>query len=161
MNAPLAELVKPHLDRDDLAERIAAFYTAIDHAIAAHNPICQNRGVCCSFNRFGYSLFVTTVELVNFIRCNRDSAPITTGSTCPYHIDGMCRARDSRPLGCRVFFCDPLSQDWQGPTYERGLAELKRIGTSFGIDYRYVEWLSALNELDRALRRKNPPSRQV
>ena len=147
MTAALAELVMPHLDRTDLAARIAAFYAAVDEAVAAHGPVCRNRGLCCGFDRFGHSLFVTTVELAYFVRCSRDLRPAASGSTCPYHVDGVCRARDSRPLGCRVFFCDPLSRHWQGPTYERGLAELKRIGTAFGIDYRYVEWLSALGEL--------------
>ncbi len=160
MTATLHELVMPHLDRDDLAARIAAFYTALDQTITAHGPICRNRGICCSFDRFGHSLFVTTVELVYFIRCNHDSPPIKGSSSCPYHVDGECRARGSRPLGCRIFFCDPLSQDWQGPTYERGLVELKRIGTAFGVNYRYVEWLSALNELFPEMPQENTQHRQ-
>ena len=36
--------------------------------------------------------------------------------------------------------------------YERHLARLKRVGADSGMDYRYVEWLSALRELDAGLR---------
>ncbi len=49
-------------------------------------------------------------------------------------------------MGCRIFFCDPDSQDWQNDEYERRLGELKRIGEARHLPYRYQEWLSALAE---------------
>lgn len=131
--------------RDDLAAHMAAFYTDVDQAVAAHAPVCRNRGDCCKLDAFGHKLYVTLVELAYFLRPTRHrSLPPTNGGECPFHVDGRCAARSHRPLGCRIFFCDPDTHAWQGPEYERRHAELKRIGDQFGVDYRYSGWLSAL-----------------
>jgi len=63
----------------------------------------------------------------------------------------MCNAREHRPLGCRIFFCDPTAQSWQPGEYEAGLDRLKRLGEELGLDYRYVEWLGALREVAEGL----------
>lgn len=145
MIASLSDIVLPHVNRDDLAGRMAEFYTDVDKAIAAHGPVCRNRGRCCEFDGYGHKLYVTTVELVYFVRGSRRQwRQPADGRSCPYQIDRRCIAREHRPLGCRIFFCDPDARAWQGPEYERRLGELKRIGVEFGIEYRYVDWLSAL-----------------
>lgn len=68
--------------------------------------------------------------------------------SCPYQVGGLCTARERRPLGCRVFFCDPDAQEWQPLAYERYLTELKQIGAEAGLPYQYVEWLSALQQVE-------------
>ncbi|MCP4246678.1 MAG: hypothetical protein GY778_06485 [bacterium] len=132
-------------DDDGLAERMEAFYAEVDAAVAAQAPGCVNRGDCCRFDDYGHRLYVTTIELTYFLRGLRDQwrSP-DSGNTCPFHVDGLCVARSHRPMGCRVFFCDPASQGQQHAEYERRLAELKTISEACGVDYRYVEWLSAL-----------------
>jgi hypothetical protein len=156
MPPTLSEIVLPHWDLDPLAARMDAFYVEVDQAIAENQPICLNRGKCCHFAAFGHRLYVSSVELAYFLRHARhDWRTPGESSDCPYQIDGVCTARPFRPLGCRIFFCDPESQDWQGPEYERRLIELRAIGVGFGIDYRYIEWLSALRELTQAVPSKN------
>lgn len=129
-----------------LDDRMRDLYARADDDIAAHRPICINRGACCKFGQFGHRLYVTEVELEYF--ATHEPAPsrevLKRDDACPYQVDGMCMARDHRPLGCRVFFCDPAARDWQGPLYERYLAELKQAGSDLGIDYRYGEWLAGL-----------------
>ncbi len=163
MNADLTDHVLPHVGRDDLAERMVRFYDDVDAAIATHAPICRNRGDCCKFDVFGHKLYITAIELAYFLHgmrmphhspddaANRQSPtvnlPSSIGRTCPYHVAGRCLARRHRPLGCRIFFCDPDTRGWQEPEYERRLGELKRIGDDLAVDYRYVEWLSAIQLL--------------
>jgi len=138
----------PSSTLDEFSRRMADFYTRVDAAVAKHNPTCWNRGVCCKFAAYGHRLYVTEPELRYFafgLAADR-RIPTTTADACPYHTAGRCTARSHRPLGCRIFFCDESAQDWQGPEYERFLAELKAIGASFDLPYAYREWLSALRK---------------
>jgi hypothetical protein len=155
MSPSLSEIVLPNPDRDDLAARMDGFYAAVDLAVARNEPVCRQRGECCHFATYGHKLYVSSVELVFFVRHARLAwRPPGESAVCPYQIDGLCAARPFRPLGCRIFFCDPDSQDWQGPEYELRLMELRQIGVDFGVDYRYEEWLSALRDLTRAAHSK-------
>lgn len=126
--------------------QMAEFYKRVDEEIASHSPICRNRGLCCKFAAYGHRLYVTEPERTYFARgLTGQWRPVSPDqSDCPYHINGVCTARTHRPLGCRVFFCDEAAQEWQGPVYERFLAELKQIGQTHGLAYAYSEWLSAL-----------------
>ncbi len=155
MSGSLSEAILPHVDRDDLPLCMGKFYTYVDETVAEHLPVCRNRGVCCRFESFGHRLYVTTAELAYFVWGRRDDwrtpGARGDGGACPYQIGGLCTARQHRPLGCRIFFCDPTSQDWQPEAYEHHLARLKRIEADLGMDYRYMEWLSALRELDAGL----------
>ena len=51
-----------------------------------------------------------------------------------------------RPLGCRVFFCQQGTEDWQHELYERFLARLKALHEQYDVAYRYLEWRAALAE---------------
>jgi Fe-S-cluster containining protein len=156
MPPSLSEIVLSGINRDDLAGRMDAFFEQIDRTVAGYFPVCRNRGECCHFSTYGHKLYVTSIELIHFVR---HALPAwrkpEREPACPYQIEGLCAARSFRPLGCRIFFCDPDTRDWQGPEYERRLIELRQIGTDFVIDYRYIEWLSAIGELTEALRAKN------
>ncbi len=148
MTDDLADLVAAHVGCEELAERMRAFYEEVDAEIAARGPTCWNRGDCCKFDAYDHNLFVTSVELTYFATGKQDDRrrPEDDGS-CPYQIDGRCTAREHRPLGCRVFFCDPNAKNWQGPLYEARLKQFHQLGAELGVDYRYVEWLSALNRV--------------
>jgi len=128
--------------------RMSDFYSRVDAQIALRRPVCVNRGACCKFGAYGHRLFVTEVELACFAMGQAGSTRRPEGmDACPYQVDGFCSARSHRPLGCRIFFCDPAAQHWQSEEYERGLLELKQIGEEFGIEYRYQEWLAALDRV--------------
>lgn len=124
---------------------VDALYAALDARIAARQPCCTNKGLCCNFESFGHKLFVTPVELAYFIAksTQRPSAQPDPGS-CPYQIDGKCTTRDARPTGCRIFFCELASQAWQSPETEAILDEIKALHARFDLPYAYVEWLYAL-----------------
>jgi Fe-S-cluster containining protein len=132
-------------DGKGLADAMRALYAELDERIAGHKPTCWNHGDCCKLGSYGHRLYATSAELAYF-RLGHASAWRDPGdsTSCPYQIEGMCTAREHRPLGCRVFFCDPEAQQWQGPVYEEFLARIKRIAEEWGVEYRYSEWLSAL-----------------
>lgn len=133
---------------DAFSSAMRDFYEEVDATIAGHQPVCINRGDCCKFAAFGHRLYVTDIELIYFLRGEADRllpADPAAGA-CPYQQAGRCTAREHRPLGCRIFFCDENARDWQGPEYERLLDRLKHLGRQFDMAYRYREWLSALSE---------------
>lgn len=155
-SAPGADSSPPDHDREagtdtsEFAFAMQSLYAEVDAAIASHLPVCTNRGQCCKFDTFGHRLYVTSVEFDYFAEGMKDRWITPTSESCPYQSGGRCNARDHRPLGCRVFFCEERSQAWQGPEYERFLARLKDIGERFEIPYRYREWLAALGDTGRS-----------
>lgn len=72
---------------------------------------------------------------------------------CPFLVDRLCSIHTIKPLGCRVYFCDPTAQDWQQELSEESLAEIRAIHDRHGIEYRYGEWrgmLEAVVAVDEA-----------
>jgi hypothetical protein len=141
----IARVVAECENPDRLSDSIKVLYAELDEVIAGHKPTCWNHGDCCKFGSYGHRLYVTSVELAYFRQGHAaDWRSAADSDVCPYQVDGRCTAREHRPMGCRVFFCDPDAQHWQGQVYEEFLARLKRLGEQSGVEYRYLEWLSAL-----------------
>jgi Fe-S-cluster containining protein len=72
---------------------------------------------------------------------------IWDGTGCPFQANKLCGVHPFRPFGCRMFFCDPTSTQWQNDHYERFHANLKRLHETLGVPYAYVEWRQALQAL--------------
>lgn len=147
-------------DQPSVIEFLRGFYQQVDTALAALEPRCTNRGQCCNFARAGHRLFVTPIEVAAFRRAYADRwQPAEPASgRCPWQIDGLCTAREFRPLGCRVYFCDPQAQAWQNEFYEARLREMKQFMAEHGIQYRYEEWLSALSVFSAETSGQDPAS---
>ncbi len=146
----------------ELLRELEILFGELDRRVAAHQPTCRNRGVCCKFGAFGHKLYVTTLELAYFHANHPERFPLggadasrresaTTHNTdsqdhtCPFQEDGLCTTREGRPVGCRVFFCESADEGWQGEVTEWALAQLRELHERFGVSYSYVEWLSALS----------------
>lgn len=129
-------------------------YARLDAGIAARRPVCVNRGECCRFDTFGHKLFVTPAELAFFL-AGTDQGPLDLppepGGCCPYQRSQRCTARSARPAGCRVFFCEAASRDWQPAETEATLREISGVHARFDLPYAYVEWLDALRQLSSSL----------
>ena len=78
------------------------------------------------------------------------------GDACPYQQGGLCTAHATRPLGCRVFFCEGEGQGWQESAYEQGQARLQALHERFQVPYRYAEWRALLNEASEGLAALHP-----
>jgi hypothetical protein len=54
------------------------------------------------------------------------------GTGCPFQVAKLCGVHAIRPFGCRMFFCDPASTQWQNDAYERYHARLKQLHETLG-----------------------------
>ncbi|UCG17372.1 MAG: hypothetical protein JSV19_04935 [Phycisphaerales bacterium] len=144
-NVPMAAIRRCAADREFLAA-MESLYDELDEAVAAHAPVCVTCGDCCRFQAAGHRLFVTSAELAYFLAHTQGAIRTADAKQpCPHQASGRCTTRRQRPVGCRVFFCDPAAQPWQGPLTEQTLDRLRDIHRRFAVPYAYVEWTAALN----------------
>ena len=123
---------------------IRAIYAEFEVERQARQPQCDASGRCCRFEEYGHRLFVSTAELAAFVAALPPSPPAWDGTGCPYQVEGLCTAREGRPFGCRVYFCDSSSKDWQTTQYERFHAAIRELHERLGVPYVYAEWREAL-----------------
>jgi len=157
------------VQRGDIDRAIADLYTRVDAAIAARGPTCWLSGRCCNFDEFGHRLYVTGLEIewvlgkasrhggtkarrgdeeqgggkdesaLSDPSCLRASVP-----SCLFQSNTLCTIHTIRPLGCRIFFCQDRTQDWQRELYEQFLNELRALHEEHDLPYRYMEWREGL-----------------
>ena len=147
----LRDAVMRAATRPEIPAAVARVYADLQREIDARRPVCDASGRCCRFEAFGHRLYVTTLELAAFMAglpANQPADVDADAGGCRFQIGGLCSVHPIRPFGCRVFFCDATSDDWQHAQYERFHGELKRLHASLGVPYQYVEWRAALRQLD-------------
>ncbi|MFO0956869.1 MAG: hypothetical protein U0800_05295 [Isosphaeraceae bacterium] len=143
---------------DPVRDRLRALYRAIDATIAHHAPVCAASGRCCRFEEYGHTLFLSKPEADLLI----DEAPapsraLDRGESCPWQNQrGLCTARDARPIGCRVYFCDPKFVDLSYEISERAVRVLKSLCEETGIGWRYAPLHAHLQEAADAGRIGDP-----
>ncbi len=140
--------------RDDVIAAMRSFYAAVDERLARLPGRCDNRGECCRFGAYGHRLYVTFLETAWFLACLEDADRATGADrveacgpaedVCPFARGGVCTTRAGRPLGCRIFLCDPAARDWQGPVTEELLAELRELHRRLDVPYFYADWMTVL-----------------
>ena len=111
-----------------------ALYAEVDRLLEGWSCACSRAGVggepeaqCCHFAVTGREPYPTAVELEEVRHAMRSRAvaakdprrlPMAELRACPLlSTDGRCRIYESRPFGCRTFFCDHA----EGPAGERKL----------------------------------------
>jgi len=129
---------------DGLIRAVSDLYDQLDRQVIADGLHCRNCGSCCCLRQFDHRLYVTTVELAYFVAGRASPLRQPQGGVCPYLRDGWCTARSHRPVGCRLFFCDPDSARWQQEQYQALRPRLIALGETFDLPYAYAEWLEAL-----------------
>jgi Fe-S-cluster containining protein len=103
---------------DAILEELFALYRRVDAAYEGSH--CPSSTECCRFGLTGREPYVTSVEVAALRRAvsrrgglrsaKRRALPMATTAgaerICPF-LDsfGRCSVYDSRPLGCRTFFC--------------------------------------------------------
>jgi len=135
--------------RPEVLSAIDQLYATVQDEIDLRRPLCVISGRCCRFEEYGHRLYVTTMELARFVR---EAGPVTLpgewdGTGCPYQRAKLCTVHAIRPFGCRMFFCDSTSTEWQNAAYERFHSELKRLHETLQVPYLYVEWREALRQM--------------
>ncbi len=172
--------------RPDVQLKVQAIYDLVDRDIQARSPVCDASGRCCRFETYGHRLYVTALEIAVFLRRYELAAPqsvtadaqtefksesqsesqplalplASTGplpDACRYQVNGLCSVHAYRPLGCRIFFCDPTAEAWMSEVYEHYLAALRDLHDHLGLHYRYLEWRAGLLEADEHRRVDSAP----
>lgn len=127
-------------DARQAREALRAIYAEVDAEVARWGPVCRISGRCCRFEEYGHTLFVSKPEFdLLLAEAPEPSRPLDGGATCPWQDDrGRCSARDARPMGCRVYFCDPNFQEKAPEIAESGIAKLKRLADKLGLPWDYA-----------------------
>jgi hypothetical protein len=132
----------------DLRDRVLAVYAEADAAVAAAGPRCDASGCCCRFKEYGHTLFVSGLEADVLLAAAPPYSKPVSGDFCPFQVDNLCTARDPRPLGCRVYFCDPAYQDMGTAISDTYLRKLKALADEHGTGWRYAPLHYFLNEAE-------------
>lgn len=112
-------------------------YDALAEDIAAAAPVCELSGRCCRFKEYGHTLFISRPEAELLLEEGLPAGAIVNDEGCPFQINGLCTARDRRPLGCRVYFCDPNYAGNGEALSEKYIGQLKRLHDATGTPWDY------------------------
>jgi hypothetical protein len=115
-------------------------YDEVDAAVSSAGPICELSGRCCRFREYGHTLFLSGPEFGYLVRhAPSPVRPVDSGETCPWQDQsGRCCAREARPLGCRVYFCDPTYQDLAPVLSEQFISQLKKHAERHNLAWNYA-----------------------
>lgn len=128
--------------------RLGELYADLEREIAALAPKCELSGRCCDFPASGLSLFATDLEL-QWLRERSPAGRNEDPGLCPHWNAGRCEAREGRPLGCRLYFCDASKAEELDRLSVRYHARLKRIHDETGHPYRYGPFLPRVRAASR------------
>jgi hypothetical protein len=144
---------------EPLRQAVLELYTEVDREVAAAGPVCVASGRCCRFKEYGHVLFLSNLEADVLLAGAPPYDPASvTGDFCPFQKGNLCTAREPRPLGCRVYYCDPGYQQTACDLTEKYLARLKRLADDHAIEWRYAPLARFLKEPELAKTDEEPLS---
>ena len=124
---------------EPLRRAVLNLYAEVDREVAAAGPVCIASGRCCRFKEYGHTLFVSNLEADVLLTAAPPYDPASvTADFCPFQKGNVCTVREPRPLGCRVYYCDPNYQEAGNAITEKYLRRLKELADEHGVDWRYA-----------------------
>jgi hypothetical protein len=135
---------------EELRHRVLELYREADREVAAAGPVCVASGCCCRFKEHGHVLFISNLEADVLLHGAPPYEAPVTPDFCPFQQGNLCTAREPRPLGCRVYYCDPNYQEEGARISEVYLRRLKALAESHGVAWRYAPLHQFLNHPDQA-----------
>ncbi len=130
-------------------ERLTTLYEVLDRRIHAAGPICSRSGDCCDFPGSGHILFATRLE-VELILDRILPPPPEQEGWCPFFRNRLCTLRALRPVGCRIYYCDPDYRDHRmNEISQWAHGEIRKIHDDLRLPYGYTPFLDQLNPLPR------------
>jgi len=133
----------------ELQRAVLDVYAAADAAVRAAGPRCEASGRCCRFTEYGHTLFLSHFEAELLLEGAPPYDPPVTREGCPFQVNNLCTARDARPIGCRVYFCDPAYQEEGNRITEAAVAALKGLADAHGAGWHYAPLHVHLNQAER------------
>ncbi|MCB9899419.1 MAG: hypothetical protein H6825_15540 [Planctomycetes bacterium] len=133
--------------RAEARRALSELYAEVEAEVARHRPRCEMSGRCCDFEAHGHELWSSALETAYARDAAGGVVPEAPSSRCPWHVDGLCRLRDGRPLGCRLYFCDPAWTDTMPAIYERFHARLVALHAEHGVPYGYERFVESVRRV--------------
>jgi hypothetical protein len=130
---------------EQVHRQVLELYREVDAAVAAEGPVCLASGRCCRFKEYGHVLFLSNLEADVLLAGAPSYDQPVSADFCPFQKDRLCTAREPRPLGCRVYFCDPTYQDAASRISEQFLKRLKELADANGLPWQYAPLHHFLN----------------
>ncbi len=134
----------------ELRRQVLELYDDVDRQVAAAGPVCVASGRCCRFKEYGHTLFLSNLEAAVLLERAPAYAPPVTADGCPFQKDNLCTAREPRPLGCRVYYCDPTYQETANAITEAALGRLKALACDHQVGWCYAPLHHFLNHPEQA-----------
>lgn len=134
----------------ELRRQVLELYAEVDREVAAAGPVCVASGRCCRFAEWGHTLFLSNLEADVLLQSAPGYQTPVSPEFCPFQKDKLCTAREPRPLGCRVYFCDPNYQTTAQQITEKYVRRLKDLAQSHGVSWRYAPLHHFLNHPEDA-----------
>jgi hypothetical protein len=136
---------------EEIRRQILTLYQEVDAAVAAAGPVCVASGRCCRFKEYGHVLFLSNLEAEVLLAGAPPYTRPVSADFCPFQQGNLCTAREPRPLGCRIYFCDPAYQETSHRISELGLRRLKELADRHGLPWRYGPLHHFLNHPEDAV----------
>jgi Fe-S-cluster containining protein len=135
---------------ESLALALKELYEELAGDIARAAPVCQVSGRCCRFQEYGHTLFLSWAEAQVLLSEGLPAGAPIDEVGCPFQSGRLCTAHERRPLGCRVFFCDPNYAGVGETLSEKYITRLKRLHESHAVPWDYRPLHQFLREADSA-----------
>ena len=137
----------------ELRRQVLELYAEVDREVTAAGPVCVASGRCCRFREYGHTLFLSGLEAEILLERAPAYEPPVSADGCPFQKENLCTAREPRPLGCRVYYCDPAYQETANAITERALGRLKALAREHQVGWRYAPLHHFLNHPEQATTR--------
>jgi Fe-S-cluster containining protein len=131
---------------DEIHRRVLEVYADVDAAVAAAGPKCDASGRCCRFKEWGHVLYLSALEAEVLLAGAPPFEKPVSPDFCPFQKENLCTAREPRPLGCRIYFCDSAYQETGNAIMEDALRRLKQLTKNASRSWRYAPLHVFLNE---------------
>jgi Fe-S-cluster containining protein len=135
---------------ESLRRQVLKMYDEVDREVAAAGPVCVASGRCCRFKEYGHVLYISNLEAEVLLHSAPAYDQPVTPEFCPFQKGSLCTAREPRPLGCRVYYCDPNYQETASRITETYLRRLKDLADAEGVPWRYAPLHHFLNHPEEA-----------
>jgi hypothetical protein len=129
----------------DLRRQVLALYREVDEEVLAAGPICVASGRCCRFKEHGHVLYLSSLEAEILLAGAPPYEKPVSPDYCPFQKESLCTARAPRPLGCRIYYCDPQYQETGNQITEKYLHRLKELAQEYELDWTYAPLHHFLN----------------
>jgi hypothetical protein len=130
----------------ELRRRVLELYRQVDAEVKSAGPVCVASGRCCRFKEHGHVLCISNLEAAVLLSAAPPYEKPVSADFCPFQKGNLCTAREPRPLGCRIYYCDPAYQETGNQLTEKYLHQLKELAIESGLDWRYAPLHEFLNE---------------